>query len=231
MNVTLSIDLSESWKTKDVTMQSISRPADTPVMFNQAILTDESSGTFYVWGGFVSWFASLPGSSLWKFTANADGGGSWNRETPNNPDTFVNLDRVENGVYVSTPGAGFVFGGRSTDRTTSKPSGNVKGFVSFDFNTRSWQEHSEAPYSPDGTLWGAAAIYVPTFGPNGLVFLLGGMSRREEEGAGYIEFRRVHFFDPVTKEWFSQSTTGDIPGARHQFCVGGAPGANGTYDM
>lgn len=47
----------------------------------------------------------------------------------------------------------------------------------------------------------------------------------------YVSFDNMTFYDPSAKEWFWQTTTGDIPGARMRYCAVSAAGFNGTYDM
>lgn len=199
-------------------------------MYDQAILTDSRAKAFYVWGGITSWSAPLRPPTLWRFDAASDGKWDDTRRSSNN-EVFVEIKRAQNPAYASTPDAGFIFGGTSVAGSSPDPSGNRRGYISFEFATRTWEEHAEAPYSDDGTIWGGSATYVPGFGPNGLVFVMGGMHSRGEQPAKYIDFGTLHFLDPVTRKWYSQATTGDVPGERHQHCVGGAAGANGTFDM
>lgn len=135
----------------------------------------------------------------------------------------------------STKDAGFVFGGREYRSTPVDGTENSKHFLSYNYTTLSWKWHDLPDhFSIDRTLWGSKAIYVPNYGPNGLIFLLGGITGKETAGQAYLTFRKIHFMDPVTKEWYSQDTTATsdgFPGTRHEHCVAGIAGANNTYEM
>lgn len=53
--------------------------------------------------------------------------------------------------------------------------------------------------SKDCILWGSEAIYVPNYGPKGLIFIIGGLSGRGTSQPEYLSFRTLHFLDPITK--------------------------------
>lgn len=215
-------------------MQELSQ--DSPGLTLQALLTDESSDSFYVWGGYRMRPQSRPeasSSDLWKFTADGSGGGSWEAESQD--DAFTNLVRSQAGASVSTRDAAFHFGGRSTTDSTTEPEGPVPGYFHFNFTTddHSWQNETEAPYSSEGTLYGATATWVPTFGPNGLIVLLGGQSLEmaNPDNEQYLPMDEVHFMDPVTKTWYKQKTTGALPARRMFHCAVGVESTNGTFEM
>lgn len=219
VNATLSIDCSSSWSPDTVEIREISKPQSLPTLSNQNLFTDASRNSFYVWGGYVPFDESADSSNLWKFNADGDGGGSWVREAPGNADFFVDLERTENGATTSSPGAGFVFGGKILDSKSKATGQNEKGTVTFDFGSKNWSQNSEGPFSPDQTLWGATASFVEGFADEGLIFLLGGMNRRDEPAAGYLDFETVHFFDIAKRDWYEQKTTGDVPGVRFHHCA------------
>lgn len=106
---------------------------------------------------------------------------------------------------------------------------SVAGHVAFDFDTKAWSREARAPYTSDGGLFGGTATYVPGFGPNGIILILGGVSGENEDE--YPTFRRLHFMDPVTGQWFAQETSGDVPDERTTHCSVGVQGHNGTYEM
>ncbi|KAL1881907.1 hypothetical protein Daus18300_000961 [Diaporthe australafricana] len=82
--------------------------------------------------------------------------------------------------------------------------------------------------SVTSTLVNARAEYAP-FGPNGLILLLGGTSG--DSPSGLVDFTNITFYDPVTKQFFSQQATGTIPTGRQRFCSVGVTGPNKTYEV
>ncbi|KAM0327209.1 hypothetical protein ACHAQA_006343 [Verticillium albo-atrum] len=231
-NATLSIPLNESWEPKDVEITEIDKPVLG--MVKEGIFTHQSSNSFYIWGGHVPYNAApVPTNQLWRFSTDGEGGGTWNPETPGNPSTYTSLIRSEGGAFVSTPDAGFWFGGRQDVGTSGGPEGYVPGYLSFNFTTKSWTNETSSPWSPYGTLYGGQAEYVPTFGPNGIVILIGG-STWDMTGSGsmgYLDMQNLTFFDPVTQVWHAQTTSGTAPARREWPCTVGAEGLNGTYEI
>jgi len=209
---------------------------DAPSLVLQSLFTDESSDSFYIWGGYSMISGESPdaaSSSLWKFTVDGEGGGSWASESQD--DAFTDLVRSQAGAYVSTRDSGFHFGGESTRAATSRPEGAVPGYFHFNFTSgdHSWQNETRAPYSDQGTIYGATATWVPTFGPNGLIVLVGGESREigNSRNSEYLPMDMIHFMDPVTKTWYKQQTTGGVPGKRVFHCSVGVESNNGTFEI
>lgn len=101
--------------------------------------------------------------------------------------------------------------------------------------TKSWANETTDAFSDYGTLIGGAAVYIPTFGPNGLITVLGGstwgLEPDQKKPLGWLDFNNLTLFDPVTKDWYWQKTTGNAPTSRRNFCTVGAEGTNGTYEM
>ncbi|KAK2064179.1 kelch repeat protein [Colletotrichum caudatum] len=232
---TLSIDLSKSWKPADVEIKPTQKGA--PSMSRQAIFTDASSKSFYIWGGIAS-TPNLPPPRLWKFSADGSGGGSWSTDIKPGHDSFIQLNRSQGAAYVSTPDSGFYFGGFSGTNTDPKARGPVPGFMQFNFTAtdQAWTNHTEAPYATSGNVVGASAHYVPSYGPNGLVMMLGGSSHvigsgQSNNNVGWLDFGTIHVMDPLTKKWYSQKTSGNAPGARMWHCTVGAVSQNNTYEI
>ncbi|KKY29870.1 putative kelch repeat protein [Diaporthe ampelina] len=78
------------------------------------------------------------------------------------------------------------------------------------------------------TLVNAQAEFAP-FGPNGLILLLGGTSG--DSPTGLVNFVNVTFYDPITRQLFSQQATGTIPTGRQRFCSVGVPGPDNTFEV
>ncbi|OHE98750.1 kelch repeat protein [Colletotrichum orchidophilum] len=235
-NTTLSIDLTKSWTAEDVEVKETSKSA--PKMMRQAIFTDNSSASFYIWGGFTSYGAKLPAAKLWHFTTDGSGGGQWGTVLPHGNDVFTALTRSQGGAFVSTKDSGFYFGGFSDGGSDPHPNGPVPGFLQFNYSATdtAWTNNTASvPYSDYGTLVGATAHYAP-FGPNGLIMIFGGGSQvigngQSVDNVGYLSFSKIFFMDPVTKEWYSQQTSGNAPGPRMWHCTVGVQGPNNTYEI
>jgi hypothetical protein len=240
VNNTISIDLSRSWTSSDETiLRQIAKPWGAKRA--QTIWTDLEAGHYYLWGGdWISGERTEGHDALWKFTPDGDGG-SWAMETPNNPALFQQLAVTKLGAFASTNKTGFVIGGLASGLTDPGrvPSHNqaVPGMVAFNMKTRVWEDGTTG-FSPiDGTLVGASAQWVPNFGPNGLIMVLGGVAPAPLEDPTFIDdpvfdFRNLTFFDPETKQAYWQIATGAIPpNPRSKFCVTGFQAADGGYEM
>ncbi|GKT47929.1 Kelch repeat-containing protein [Colletotrichum spaethianum] len=230
LSSTLSIDLSKSWKPANVEIKQTQKRG-APMMMRQAIFTDNSSNSFYIWGG------TRRATLLWKFDADGSGGGSWSPKHTDDLNSFTRLTRSQGGAYVSTPDSGFYFGGYASRYTSQNPEGPVPGYLQFNYTAtdQEWTNHTEAPYSIYGTVVGASAHYVPNYGPNGLLMIFGGGSdvpgRAQSKNRGWLDFGKIYFMDPLTKKWYSQKTSGNAPGARMWHCTVGALSQNNTYEI
>ncbi|AEO64937.1 uncharacterized protein THITE_2127199 [Thermothielavioides terrestris NRRL 8126] len=236
VNSTLSIDMSKSWNASTVVQRTIDRPWWSKV--NQVIWTNHEAGTFYVWGGKWIWGDNMTKNELWKFTPDGKGAGTWSIEPPANADLFNGLHESEFGAYANTNDTGFVIGGIASGWTEyGRASTSVlPGMVTFNMQTNVWQNGTTA-FSPFGTLAGARAHYIPTFGPNGLVMVLGGQSHSlvgdpDWSAATPYDLRNLTFFDPQTKKQYWQATTGSIPPfPRTFFCLAGFQNTDGGYEI
>lgn len=236
MNSTISIDISKSWTTSDAALRAIERPWASKN--NQVMWTDEEAGEFYVWAG--SWLRgkNMTENELWKFTADGAGGGTWALEAPSNPAMFSALTQTEYAVYANTPDTGFAIGGVASGWTDWGRAKNqaVPGMVAFNMKTKLWYNGTTS-FSPVDTLAAGGAHYIPNFGPDGLVMLLGGYAPLVDKVLDWgvmdpNDLRNLTFFNPKTKETYWQTATGDIPEApRTQFCLTGFQDPDGGYEM
>ncbi|KAH6856878.1 hypothetical protein B0I37DRAFT_85929 [Chaetomium sp. MPI-CAGE-AT-0009] len=238
VNSTLSIDMSKSWKSLDVTIRTIAKPG--PAKTNVGLWTDTAAGAFYSWGGRWPGGKNMTKNALWKFTADGKGGGSWAVEEPGNPTLFNGMRQSEYGAFVNTDTTGFVIGGAAhawtqLDQSTADP---IPGMVAFDMKSKIWQ-NGTINFSPFGTgvLNKGAAAYMPSIGPNGLIITMGGYSPpvdsdlNKSEGPP-LDLRNLTLFNPETKTRYWQTATGTIPPSpRGQFCTVVFPTSDGGYDI
>ncbi|KAK4182969.1 hypothetical protein QBC35DRAFT_444256 [Podospora australis] len=258
LNSTISIDMFEGWSAGSVEMKTIPKPAGIPIKCNSAIWTNAERSEFYIWGGL--WLRGeniMDKTQLYKFCADGHGGGAWCVETGNIPKGLVdsieegstdihtvNLISTEQMAFASTPDTSFSLGGWASGYTElgRMVPQTVPGVMDFNMKTKAYKNATfwgrRSPYVGGWGVSGAMAHFVPGFGSNGMVIMLGGYvapvteHRLEDEWLQSpereISFREVSLFDPVTMEAHVQSSTGDIPkGPRKAFCVAGIESKKG----
>jgi hypothetical protein len=236
VNSTLSIDLSTSWTTANVHIRTISKPG--PNKMNVQVFTDTERGAFYSWGGTWLRGTNMTATKLWKFTADGSGGGNWTPSEAANPAAFNDIDPGEWSAHTSTNTQGLAIGGIASGWTELyRPRNQVLGgMLTYNFKSGIW-ENGTLGYSPYPTLLAGAAQFVPNYGPNGLVFVLGGYSppvggEPDIGSSTFSDLETITFFDPVTKKKYTQRTTGDVPPSpRSKFCVSGLQSTEGGYEM
>jgi hypothetical protein len=226
------MDLATSWDSADVVTYELYRP-DTPSMDFQTFLADERSNCSYAWGGRNSYNLPLPDPyKYWRLCIEENERAEWEEVDASSAIQLAQLTHASYSAFASSPEVGFMFGG--VDHKEDGSTANARFYRSFNFKTKESKEHENPPYTSDGTLWGAKAVYVPDFGDHGLIFILGGMAQRGRSDDEYVGFEKLYFLDPVTGTWYTQTATSSerrFPHSRHQHCAAGLPGANGTYDM
>lgn len=225
VNATLSIDLGISWSPENVHIKE-SSSGDKPIRSNQGYFTDPSFESLYVWGGFKHRGGPDTGQQyMWKFEAGGQGGGHWGRESPENGDFFRGLAPSKAAASVSTPKAGYLFGGLVWNETVP-----VEGFYKYDFDLREWSWQRDVEY-PTGNIWAATAIYVPTYGAGGVIVLLGGKTGVGTDDESYLSFDKAYIYDVEEEQWYTQPTTGaDKPSRRRHHCGVGV-GGTGSFEM
>ncbi|KAK0623789.1 hypothetical protein B0T14DRAFT_517058 [Immersiella caudata] len=245
LNSTVSIDLSTSWTTANAIRRAIPKPDEAPRRSLPAIWADTQTGNgaFYLWGGTVTSPLQANDSTdvLWKFTADGSGGGAWSNETPSiaNPTLFASLHTTVGGLIVTANDTmGFHLGGVAANTTDFGRNGTntraIPGMVTFDMKTKTWFNGTYA-FSRFDTFWGSTGEYLPTFGPGGLIMVLGGHEvdprTRFEPGVHY-PLDTVTLIDPVSKKKYQQATTGDIPPTPRAFpCSAGFASSEGSYEI
>lgn len=215
--------------------------------FNKAAFwSDPQQQTAYLWGGWA-FPGILPDTrELWQFTADNDGGGTWDRPIAANPGELYRIARTNAASAATCNGKALYLGGFQSQYTDPwYAAGNISrlptpGLVTYDMETRSWANESAAPgFNEYGTsIYGAAAC-AENFGSRGLFFPIGGhvsdglRTFDAPTTSGFlIDFSvELKFYDMENEEWHTQQTSGDRPDPRDRHCVAGVEGPNGTYDM
>lgn len=200
-----------------------------------ALWADAATKVIYAWGG-AGPYGDTTGASnvhLWAFTPDNQGAGSWAVSIPNNPSVFTTLIRASEGGATSCNGMGYFLGGVAEHDTDTRVSGTIyspPGLLTYDMSSATWENVSApAPYAT----FNFGQVECLPFGPDGLVMFFGGGSNSPTDNAEFTPFslNNLTIYNPATKEWFWQSTSGDVPPHRNQFCSVGVAGNNGTYEM
>jgi Kelch motif len=153
---------------------------------------------------------------------------------------FPSLTRPAGAFGTYGNGTGYLMGGYASRRTTPQTA-DVEGFVpipgivSYNTVNNTWRNESTTSYSTFGTAMYGQMQYVPTFGAEGLLLVMGGSTSNAVEwtdrGSNYVSFQKVNIYDLATRSWHTQTTSGTIPNVRSRFCSVGARGDNGTYEV
>ncbi|MCJ1462072.1 hypothetical protein MMC07_000672 [Pseudocyphellaria aurata] len=214
LNQTLSIDLSKSWTTSSVELNTIEKPTSFATLRKSSLWLDSALNQIYSFGGEPYQIGTE--LSFWTLSIDGRGGGTWAKETPSESSGFSTLTRPAYGLDAFSSTAGYVLGGIATRRTSpetkylSRSLLSLAGMTRYTFADQNWSNISSSGYSP--STWGAsgAAHFVPSFGQAGILVFLGGDAPTEQE---YNEY-------------------GDVPDRRMRFCVNGAQETeSGFYEI
>ncbi|KAK4679884.1 hypothetical protein QC764_208130 [Podospora pseudoanserina] len=249
MNSTLSIDMSKSWDAKTVPIRIIDNKISgkPPARSRPAFWTNQQDGSFYVWGGMVSYrrdrvMPKFP--ELYKFVTDGSGGGKWSIETPSNPDFLRTVYLTELAASAATDETAFIFGGLAgewTDLTVGWGRTEIAtGALAFNMKTKTFEK-----LGYEETLVGAVAEHIPQFNlgtkKQGVILIMGGyIPEKRVDGNSAIDyssvsshlFDNITIFDPETRQMHYQTTTGPTPpGPRREFCLAGFATKEGGYDI
>ncbi|KAK4171431.1 hypothetical protein QBC36DRAFT_366526 [Triangularia setosa] len=240
VNSTLSIPLNQSWKSESVAIRAIPKPFESLARNRWYLWTDAKEGAFYAWGGYWPFGLGMVTDEVYKFTADNQGGGEWGVETLANGLRLDQLSPGEAGAVTSTGKLGIVIGGQATPWTQlgRENTRQLSGMVTFDFESKALMNGTQR-FSPFGNtpVVGASAEFISGVGDNGIVMVMGGHVGRTDKEVpvgemDFFEMRNVTFFDPVTKEAWSQITTGDVPvSPRMGFCTAAFSTKEGGHEI
>jgi hypothetical protein len=202
-----------------------------PVSNTPALWLDNGSKTFFSYDGGLGLYVNLAedppaANELWEFTPSGNSG-QWSQVAIPPSSNFTNLIRTTDGAYATGNGLGFALGGHVDQWTMAgvETPYNVSGMVIYNSSSLEWYNVSSSGYSYENGISVGAGLFVPSFGPEGLMFVFGGIA-----GGTYATFDYAYMFEPVSQQWKWQQTSGAIPNAVTRPCVVGANSGNGTYE-
>ncbi|KAK5009776.1 hypothetical protein LTR28_013455 [Elasticomyces elasticus] len=245
VNKTLAVDLSVPWSNTTVAFTTIDR-GGSPILNFESLWLHAQEPALYSFGGGQSWWATWPDHhnpwpppALWKFVPDNTGRGKWSTQTLNTTG-FYGLHQPTCGVQAFGGDVGYHLGGRldfgtwptiDWDRDLMIPQ---SGLVTYNMTTNRWENHTATEYSNYGTAHYGGAEFVPVFGPQGVLVVLGGWTSNPlslDYSASVTPMNRIAVYEPISRTWYNQTATGKIPKPRTQFCTVGVPGDNGTYEI
>lgn len=200
-----------------------------------ALWPDVSGETFYAYDGGISHvlpsreLPDPPVNELWQFTPDG-ASGTWANVPWQPGSNFTDLIRLELGAYTSGNDVGFALGGYDSYRTTTAITQGwipTPGLVIYNTTSQTWLNISTDGYLDGQVSDNAAAWFVPSFGPTGLLAILGGIMANGED----VALDYLYFYELTTQTWHYQKTTGSSPNPSEVACAVGAQGDNGTYEV
>ena len=250
-NCSFSIPLNESWTPDTLRFNAIPKPSMTRYNF-QSLFYDTKLQRIDSHGGELSYLTTdEPDLAIWSFQPdNESGSGTWKQNnTIDDPPFTQGITRTFGGATTSHDGQYYSLGGYTSPHT-SPETVNTQGFipipgiVTYNSTTSTWTNSTDVNGpSPLGTLEWAGLEVVP-LGPNSLIAVIGGDTSGMDTyvpAQNRRSMTSISLYDPVTKQWYQQETTGTPPSQRSRFCtvgvrdrtkVAGKSGTGlGTYEM
>lgn len=205
---------------------STAKPNDYPNLSYGALWYHQSENLIY--SSFSGAVAAVGGAdttpplTFWAFKPDKTGGGTFDTIFDSDSSTWATSDltRPYFALQASGPDKALILGGLDEARSMELP-----GLVQFDMNTRSFTNRSSA--SIGQPVFSGQMQYVPSFGPDGIFLAFGGESKEQ----GLASFDMVPVFDPAAQTWYNQTTSGNTPKGRRDFCVAGIASTNDTYEI
>jgi hypothetical protein len=213
--------------------------AGAPDLIREVMWTDEARQLICMWGDVEGALSTHVNDTLtWELTGDGTGGGSWKFENLESPSQMAGLQRASAGAATTCYNTGFNLGGQTT--TQNGTAIFVPGLLTYNMSSYTWSNESATPFTTYGTSVGAEAVCLPDFGPGGLLLFLGGITSVDDNWLDPVSalskspgvaFDNLTVYDPFTREWYWQTTTGNRPTPRHEFCAVGVQGPQNTYEM
>ncbi|KAG7409053.1 Kelch repeat-containing protein [Fusarium oxysporum f. sp. rapae] len=238
VSLTLSIPLEESW-TNDTVVFMESEKGPAPYLKQPALWIDEERSVIYSWGGQGSYknTSAAGDHHLYAFEAD-DVKGSWSTHDPEDDTLFSSLYRTVRGAYTTCHGAGYYLGGYGESRTDERFTDGsyverpLDGLLTYNFTTEKWTNDSTKAL--DYATWSGRATCIPSIGASGLLVFMGGAKVKMpafRNASEPVSFTNITSFDPSSKAWYYQRTSGVSPDPRIDFCSMGVQGQNNTYEI
>ncbi|KAL9070396.1 MAG: hypothetical protein Q9157_005827, partial [Trypethelium eluteriae] len=239
----LSIDLRSDWVNGSVVINSISKPSNIPDLVNSGLWYHQASNTIY--GGFAGRRSLITDQNpnqypLGIFSFKPDNTGLGTFDNVVGSSGWGSNTRPMQGAIAFSNETGYVLGG-SASADTSLGTADLQspvplnGMLTFDMSSQKLSNISATGYNGNGTVEFSRMEWSAPFGPQGLLFVLGGDQPPDVDGTGgedeFVPFNTVSVYEPSSNKWYQQTTTGNIPEPRKEFCTAGVASTNETYEI
>lgn len=177
--------------------------------------------------------------TIWAFQPDGNGNAIW-QTVINETDPVWNTISWAFGALTATSNDSFysLGGVRPPDSFVSgAPTSPYPGMAIFDFQSSQWKNASSTGYKPQGYGILGQAEFISSFGKKGVIVFVGGNAPTDPfwpyaKGSSLADMTRVNIFDIDSGNWLQQTTTGDIPQGRYEFCMAGAgENGSGSYEL
>jgi hypothetical protein len=241
---TLVLDLSQSWSPATVKFSIIPKPSGVPILNYPSLWYHEADDALL--GGFTGrsppdteTSSAANGLSLWRLKLDGSGrNGTWTEALFPRHRAFDALTRSVGGLSAFNSTSAYVLGGYASGQDADRGVAYgtpLPGLVRYDMARSEFVNASATQYYGTGTAQRGQMLHVPVFGSGGgLFFVLGGESSPltgYRPGHARLSFSNITVYDPATSRWYWQTTSGEAPARRINFCAAGAQSTNGTYEM
>ena len=216
-----------------VVLHTTSKPTGAPSLCVTSLWYDETKEMFYSgMSGGASKFGNAPAPlplALWSFKPDGTGSGSWNERITPEDSRLRGLNRSVNGYTASGGDIALIMSGVITSLSSLGTSDSVvvPGLVEFNMITQEFSNSTLAGFTVNGTGSAGQMHFVSSFGPQGVFLAMGGA----DGNLGLFTFDNVWIYESTTHKLYNQTTTGNIPEGRMDFCVAGINSTEGTYEM
>ena len=190
---------------------------------------DDKNGVIYFFGGEKSGLPQLtnlstPTESIWGFSPDNHGSGSWAEylgPTADKPFPPA-IARPSDGFYGTDGMNGYFLGGFITLASSNNAGlewGAINfapGLLTFNFASLILTNGTNVawPFTTKSWHGPGRVVHAPLFGSAGILLAIGGQSAQVEAGG---PFNNISIFDLESKKWYWQAAMGAIPFPRSNF--------------
>jgi hypothetical protein len=209
-----------------VQYNNLSKPNNVPSLEGGTLWPDSVNKVFYLYGGRHPENDYTVPFTLWKYDTTTN---TWSAvdDTP----SHVKRAYYGAGVTVQDRGMSYYLGGwlsNASDPDWTGPPMALDTMLKYDMLGNSWSNTTidGHPARAEGVL-----LYIPA-SFHGMLVYFGGLELETNGTFTMAPMDEIHLFDIVTGQWYTQSSTGDIPQPRRRFCAGVAwPEDKSSYNM
>jgi hypothetical protein len=238
VNDTLTISLTDSWTNQTVNISAVGVPP-SQLYKRAAVWPDGASASFFIAGGDNGLRGDLHKDAkqmqqFIQYTAGTVFRDALLDLNVANVGDFNSSLGMAGAATTACGGLGLMAGSYASALTTYPYSAPYEtspgGLITFNATDAMWRNESILPLGPNFV--SGEMVCLQAYGEDGLAMFLGGYSVAELDldtgRRQYFDMSNVTLYDPVSKVWYSQRTTGETPPSRARFCAVAVSGANST---